>query len=247
MVDTLEAIRRFWDTDARTYDLGSDHVSRSAVERAAWSAAFLRLLPQPPARVLDVGAGTGFLSLSLARLGYRVTALDLSPRMLAELRRKARAAGVDIETVEAPAGEPPAGTFDTVVERHVVWTLPDPAGALAAWRSAAPGGRLVLFEGLWGAGTDALEKARRQARGLLHRVRGDVSGHHGEYDETMLAALPLGGGPDPERLIPLVESAGWGTARIERLRDVEWATRRALPQIDRLLGVHPRFAVTAGA
>ena len=45
-----------------------------------------RHLPPPPARVLDVGAGTGALSLPLARLGYQVTALDISPGMLERLR-----------------------------------------------------------------------------------------------------------------------------------------------------------------
>jgi len=48
-----------------------------------------RLLPEPPASVLDVGAGTGFLSLLLAGQGYDVTAVDLSPGMLGQLRGKA--------------------------------------------------------------------------------------------------------------------------------------------------------------
>lgn len=242
-----DAIRDFWDVDAQTYDQAGDHHPRSAVELAAWRATFLRLLPPPPARVLDVGAGTGFLTLNLARLGYRMTALDIAPAMLARLRRKAAAAGTEVETVEGTAAQPPAGPFDAVVERHVVWTLPDPESALAAWRTSAPEGRLVSFEGLWGQGADAVEKARRQARQLLRRVRGDTHGHHGTYDEQMLAALPLAGGPDPERLIPMIESTEWGPARIERLRDVEWAAHQQLPRPDQLLGVHPRFAIVAGA
>ena len=36
----------------------------------------------------------------------------------------------------------------------------------------------------------------------------------------------------------LVESSSWGSARLERLRDVEWAARRALPHFpERLVGV----------
>ena len=59
--------------------------------------------------------------------------------------------------------------------------------------------------------------------------------------------LPLGAGAAPEGLVRLVESSPWGPARLERLRDVEWATRQALSSpLDRLLGVTPRFAVLAG-
>ncbi|MGH3319322.1 MAG: class I SAM-dependent methyltransferase [Streptosporangiaceae bacterium] len=247
MTNTLDKIRKFWDEDASVYDHGADHVPQSAAEQAAWSAALLRLLPPPPASVLDVGAGTGFLSLALARLGYRVTALDLSPGMLARLDRKAEREAAEVETVQGPAHEPPGGPFDAVVERNVVWTLPDPAAALAAWRTVAPGGRLVLLEGLWGERADIVERARGQARSLLHRVRGHPSGHHGSYDEELLGTLPLAAGPDPERLSTLVEPNGWGPARVERLRDVEWASSLTLPPLERLLGVHARFAVVAGS
>src|SRR5580704_3592946 len=145
----LDEIRRFWDDDAATYDNAPGHRPTSSGVQAAWTAALETLLPPAPARVLDCGAGTGFLSLIAARLGHGVTALDLSPHMLAVLSASAAAEGLDIDVVVGPAHEPPHG-FDAVIERHLLWTLPDPGAALAAWRAAAPEGRLVAIESLWG-------------------------------------------------------------------------------------------------
>jgi SAM-dependent methyltransferase len=51
--------------------------------------------------VLDVGAGTGRVTLDLARRGHPVTALDRDRVLLAELERRAR--GMDVETVVADA------------------------------------------------------------------------------------------------------------------------------------------------
>src|SRR6266496_3436020 len=116
----------------------------------------------------------------------------------------------------------------------------------AAWREAAPAGRLVLFEGLWGK-VDPIERLRQQAREGWRRLRGEPDHHHGHYDAALVAELPLAAGAHPDRIIGLVERTGWGPARLERLRDVEWAQLLALPPANRLLGVVPRLAISAGA
>jgi SAM-dependent methyltransferase len=51
--------------------------------------------------ILDVGAGTGRVTLELARAGHAVTALDLEPELLDTLRTRAR--GLPVETVAADA------------------------------------------------------------------------------------------------------------------------------------------------
>jgi SAM-dependent methyltransferase len=241
----IDDIRAWWDRDAETYDNAAGHRPRSAAERAAWTGALARLLPAAPARILDCGAGTGFLSLIAARLGHRVTALDLSAEMLGHLTDAAKTARLTVEVVQGPADSPPPGPFDAVIERHLVWTLPDVSGAIGAWRQVTePGARLVLLESLWG-GADSVEAVRGRGREALRRLQGRPPDHHGEYPPALRAALPLGTGAHPSRLVELAEGAGWRRAQLVRLGDVEWATLVTLPPLERLLGVAPRFAVTA--
>jgi hypothetical protein len=145
--------------------------------------------------------------------------------------------------VVGPADQP-TGRFDAVMERHLLWTLPDPAAALAAWRRAAPDGRLVLMESLWGD-VDPLERVRSRVRHRLRQLRGVAPDHHAEYPSEVRGALPLGTGTPPGRLVELAAAAGWVNPRLERLRDVEWAERQGFPPLERLIGVAPRLAVTA--
>lgn len=243
---TAEALRRYWDRDARTYDDWAEHGADSAGERAAWAAALTRLLPAPDVRLLDVGAGTGFLSLAASRLGHRVTALDISPAMLARLRESAAREGLGLDTVCAPAEQPPSGTYDVVMERLALWTLPDPTAALTAWRRSAPGGRLLAFESLW-TGRDYGEGLRRRGRKLLHRWRRLAPEHHAPYQAALRESLPLIAAPTPDRFIELIEGSGWRGVELVRLRDVEWARELALSPLDRLLGVTPEYVITARA
>jgi len=247
----MDDIRQYWDDDAATYDLSPRHQPTSPVVQAAWTGALERLLPPAPAAVLDCGAGTGFLALMAARLGHRVTAMDLSEAMLERLEVKAKAEGLAIDLVLGPAERPPTG-FDAVMERHLLWTLPDPDGVLAAWRAAAPGGRLVLLESLWGS-VDRAARLRTSARAALRWGRQQLGydeeapEHHAEYTPAIRQSLPLGSGTTPNRLIQLATTAGWATPRVVRLGDIEWAEKQDLPVAERLIGVTPRFAVTADA
>ena len=240
-----DEIRQFWDDDAATYDDAPGHRPTSPAVRAAWSAALEALLPAGRARVLDCGAGTGFVSLMAARLGHAVTALDISPGMLERLQAGAAREGLSIEVVVGDAARPPEGApFDVVIERHLLWTLPDPEQALVAWRGAAPAGRLVALESLWGR-ADPLEVVRGRAWRWVRRWRATAPDHHGAYPDAVRSALPLGSGTHPRALAALVEGAGWRQPRLHRLRDVDWAESLELRLPERLLGVTPRFALVA--
>ncbi len=109
-------------------------------------------------RVLDVAAGTGNASLPAAERGARVTASDLTPELLAEGRRRAEAAGLDLEWTEADAEHLPFedGSFDVVMSSIGVMFAPhhrEAADQLV--RVCRPGGTIGLLcwtpEGMLGA------------------------------------------------------------------------------------------------
>jgi SAM-dependent methyltransferase len=54
-------------------------------------------------RILDIGAGTGRVTIDLASCGHEVTALDISPVLLAELARRAGSRGLAVSTAVADA------------------------------------------------------------------------------------------------------------------------------------------------
>ena len=151
---TTEA-REFWDAHAATFDEKADHGLRDESVRRAWSRMLMPLLPPPQARIADLGCGTGTLSVLLGQAGYDVTGLDLAPLMVAAARQKAIDAGLAPVFVvgDASAPELPTDSFDVVLVRHVLWTLPDPDAALGNWlKLLRPRGRMVLIEGCWGKG-----------------------------------------------------------------------------------------------
>jgi SAM-dependent methyltransferase len=167
--------RAAWDAEAARFDDEPDHGLRDPLVRAAWRDLLLEHLPPAPARIADLGCGTGTLSVLLAAEGYDVAGIDLSPEMI--VRAKAKAAGHDATFAVGDAADPelPAGSFDVVLSRHVLWALPDPAAGLARWvRLLAPGGRLLLVEGRWFTGSglaaaDAEALVRATGRGAVVR------------------------------------------------------------------------------
>ena len=247
MAEIHDRLRDWWNADAEVYDRAPSHAASDPVEAAAWRAALEDVLPPSPAAVLDVGAGTGAMSLLAAELGHQVTALDLAPAMLDQARAKAEARSLQLTFVVGRADEPPAGPFDAVMERHVLWTSPNPVETLSAWRDVVrPGGRLALFEGIWGR-ADAVQRARDAFAEMLRRVYGIPHDHHAEYDAAILAELPLARLPSARPLIDAVYSAGWRGVRIRRLRDVEWARRIAARPVLGALESVPQYALVADA
>ena len=171
-----------WDAEAATFDDEPDHGLADPRARAAWLDLLTSHLPTAPARVADLGSGTGTLSVLLAEAGYAVDGVDFSPAMVARAVAKA-ADRNDVTFSVADAAAPPLrpGAYDVVLCRHVLWALPDPHAALTRWIALLrPLGRLLLVEGSWhtGAGLtgaqtmDLVREAGRDAE--LYRLTDPV-------------------------------------------------------------------------
>lgn len=148
----LNEARRLWDNEAATFDDEPDHGLRDPAIRKAWDDRFVTWLPSTPSTVLDVGCGTGSLSVLLASLGHEVTGVDLSPAMITQAQAKAAASECRIDFRIMDAAVPPLAPrrFDVIVCRHLLWALPEPIQVLQQWAGLLePGGRLILIEGYW--------------------------------------------------------------------------------------------------
>ena len=156
----LNASREEWDKEAPQFDNEPDHGLRHPDVRQAWKALLQATIIPSAERILDLGCGTGSLSLLLAELGYDVIGADFSPKMLDIAREKSEQAGYVIPYHEMDASYPEfeAESFDVIVCRHVLWALPEPENVLKRWQNLLkPNGQLILIEGFWhtGAGLHA--------------------------------------------------------------------------------------------
>lgn len=108
-----------------------------------------RLAAEAGGPVLDLGAGTGRVSLELALAGHRVTAVDRAGALLDELRRRARDAGVEVETVTADVRELALGARFAlaIAPMQLVQMLPGTGGRARLLASAVaqlePGARFA--------------------------------------------------------------------------------------------------------
>jgi ubiquinone/menaquinone biosynthesis C-methylase UbiE len=102
---------------------------------------------RPGQRVLDVACGTGVVAVTAARLGARVTALDLTPELLAHARRNGETADVEVEWHEGDVEELPFGdaAFDVVLSQFGHIFAPRPEVAVAEMlRVLKPGGTIAF-------------------------------------------------------------------------------------------------------
>lgn len=147
--------------------------------------------------VLDVGCGSGYLSLPIARRldTGRVLGLDLSEEMLSALEKRAAKALLSgrIERVKAPAGASglESASVDWVVCNNVLHELPDVESCVSEWaRVLRPGGRMALSD----------FRATRPFKLFMSHRHGEEA--HGPFSIEDLEALLRQAGLEDVKAVP---------------------------------------------
>jgi len=221
-----------WNRRAAGFDNDFGHSIKTSAERAAWDR-ILDLVAggRGTLDALDVGCGTGFLSLELAARGHRVTGVDFAPQMLAEARQKAAAQRhtVRFEQGDAEALRFPDASFDLVMTRHVLWTLPHPEGAIDEWlRVLRPGGRLAIVDSQFDP--TVLEPSPQNARSSA------------EY-ATIGDRLPFLGGRPQAEIEALLKTHGLIGVAGDPVRDLVAAQTQRMAEEGLEVRVRRRYAV----
>jgi ubiquinone/menaquinone biosynthesis C-methylase UbiE len=221
-----------WDRRAAHFDEDFGHSIRTPAERAAWDRILeLIVAGRGALDVLDAGCGTGFLAFELAGRGHRVVGVDFARAMIEEARRKAAARPVSVKFEEADVEQLPfaAGSFDLVISRHVLWTLPHPDAAIDEWiRVLRPRGRLVVIDSRLDAAvaTPAAENARTSPE---YAAIGDQ--------------LPFLGGRSQEDITALLSSHGLARVGSDPLLDLVAAQEQRMIDEGRERRTRRRYVV----
>ncbi|MFI1438626.1 class I SAM-dependent methyltransferase [Streptomyces fructofermentans] len=136
----VTSLRGTFDEDAERYDRA----------RPAYPPALVRALAErtglgPDSRVLEVGPGTGQLTVPLAEWGCRITAVELGPSLAAVARRRLRAfPRAHVEVADFERWPLPDEPFDVMAAATAFHWLTPGTGLDRAARALRPGGTLAL-------------------------------------------------------------------------------------------------------
>lgn len=141
------------------------HVQTSAAFGAVLDAVLARSEPRATDRVVDLGAGTGYVTLALAPLVEGVVAADLAKPMVDALAEKSEEHGLENVhpvVVDLSQLDLPESSVDLVVSNYALHHLTNDdkaalVGRVSRW--LRPGGRLVVADMMFGRGTSRRDRA----------------------------------------------------------------------------------------
>ncbi len=141
------------------------HVTSAAAFEKVLDGIVALAQPRPCDACVDLGAGTGFVTMALAPMTASVLAVDISPAMTEALAGRAADAGlanVSAEVADLKDLRLPPACADLVVSSYALHHLPDADKRALAARAARwlrPGGRLVIADMMFGRGATRRDRA----------------------------------------------------------------------------------------
>jgi len=207
-----DTIKQNWDESSKKYDLSPGHGIHTEKEKEAWKNLLTLAVGSGKQRILDVGTGTGAMAMVLAEMGHDVTGIDLSEGMLnrAKEKEKQTSLSVEFKIGDAEILSFADNTFDVVINRHLLWTLPHPEKAIKEWnRVLKSGGKVVILDGnfknynlyrkLWRYGISVPLILITERKNPLHQ----------RYSKDLEQHLPMRKRERPQADIDLLGSAGF--------------------------------------
>ncbi|MGI6307742.1 MAG: class I SAM-dependent methyltransferase [Dethiobacteria bacterium] len=176
MQDIEKRVKNYWTNRVHDFSTVRRNELKAPIS-GRWMEEMNHYLPKNrKLDILDVGTGTGYFAVLLAKQGHRLTGIDLTFAMLNEAAVFASLQGVEISFIPMDAQRLDflSASFDAVVTRNLTWTLPDPETAYAEWRRVLrPGGVLLNFDANYG------NNVRNNQKKKSHDPQGCVYGHCG--------------------------------------------------------------------
>ena len=203
---------------------------------------------EQPARIVDVGGGTGGFAVPLAELGHDVRVIDPSPDALASLDRRARERGVAdrVTGQQGDLSDLPSlvDGADLVLCHGVLEMVDDPAASLAAIAGVLrPGGHLSLLVAQRHAAVVARAMAGhfQAARELLDGdattgTAGARSGRRFTHDELVDLLVAAGLQPSSVQAVRVFADLVPGS-----LLDLEPGATAALVELERAVATRPEY------
>ncbi|TRL31067.1 class I SAM-dependent methyltransferase [Rhizobium straminoryzae] len=232
-----DEIKAYWSARAETFDEQPGHEIFSDAERAAWHALIRRHLGTGDGRkALDLASGTGVVSHLLDDLGFSVTGLDWAEPMLERAKAKAKARGRSIRFLmgDAESTMEPDESYDVITNRHLVWTLVNPAAAFREWhRVLKPGGRLLIVDGDF-VNPGVIARLAGRLATLLGRFGiSDKRPAHGpgsalaDTHRSILSRVYFSEGARADAVAALLRDAGFSQVRVDtNMRAIHRAQRK---------------------
>ncbi|MBR6910726.1 MAG: methyltransferase domain-containing protein, partial [Candidatus Methanomethylophilaceae archaeon] len=161
--------------------------------------------------VLDVGAGSGIISIPLARRGYTVTAIDRSEGMIDMLELTVSEYGADIKAVNCDAEnlcfDP--DSFDSIILRNVLWNSYNPERILKeVVRVLKPDGVLLITDGNWLNDIEEWERFNPDNQILPNHKKRDLGLGARDVIEAYYRKLPLNRLSRPRWDVEILTEAG---------------------------------------
>lgn len=245
--EVKKIITSSWNEWAAEYDSAYPHTIKSSEEEIQWEKALKKFAGDSGKDILDVGTGTGFVALILAKLGHKVKGVDISEGMMNEARRKAKEKCLDIrfEYADAEKLNDLDNTYDIVINRFMLWTMQYPEKAIEEWvRVLKPGGKLIIIDGEWF--NNKLSYRLKEFLGNMITMITEFRNpwkHKPYFEGQLKEKLPCTNNKYINNITNILVQSGLIDIRTSNLLDVEKVERKAMSLKERLLNPHHKLVI----